>query len=62
VRFAVSLPGKEAQPFDVEIRRDYLDRPRTALAKSREMELLVKEMRIQAADNIIQTLAAIEVN
>lgn len=62
VRSAVSLPGKEAQPFDVEIRRDYLDDPRTALAKSREMELLVKEMRIQAADNIIQTLAAIEVN
>lgn len=62
VRFAVTLPEKEAQPFDIEIRRDYLDDPRTALAKSREMELLVKEMRVQAADKIIQTLAAIEVN
>ena len=62
VEFAVSLPGKEAQPFKIEIRRDYLDDPRTALAKSREMELLVKEMRIQAADRILQSMASTEVN
>lgn len=62
VKFAVILPGKEAQPFMVEIRRDYLDDPRTALAKSREMELLTKEMRIQAADRILQALATTEVN
>lgn len=62
VRFTVTLPEKESQSFDIEIRRDYLDDPRTALAKSREMELLVKEMRIQAADKLIQTLAAIEVD
>ncbi|QYJ79647.1 LPS assembly lipoprotein LptE [Shewanella acanthi] len=62
VEFAVALPGKESQPFKIEIRRDYLDDPRTALAKSREMELLVKEMRIQAADRILQTMASTEVN
>ncbi|ESE39181.1 LPS assembly lipoprotein LptE [Shewanella decolorationis] len=62
VEFAVALPGKEAQPFKIEIRRDYLDDPRTALAKSREMELLVKEMRIQAADRILQSMASAEVN
>lgn len=62
VEFAVALPGKEAQPFKIEIRRDYLDDPRTALAKSREMELLVKEMRIQAADRVLQSLASTEVN
>ncbi|MCL1088326.1 LPS assembly lipoprotein LptE [Shewanella profunda] len=62
VEFAVALPGKEAQPFKIEIRRDYLDDPRTALAKSREMELLVKEMRVQAADRILQSMASIEVN
>ncbi|MCH4295705.1 LPS assembly lipoprotein LptE [Shewanella sp. 3B26] len=62
VQFAVAIPGEEAKPFNVEIRRDYLDDPRTALAKSREMELLVKEMRQQAADNLIQTLAAIGEN
>ncbi|MFV7772611.1 MULTISPECIES: LPS-assembly lipoprotein LptE [Shewanella] len=62
VRFAVQYPEREAKAFDVDIHRDYLDDPRTALAKSREMELLVKEMRIQAADQILQILASIETN
>lgn len=62
VSFVVQQPQREAQSFDVDIHRDYLDDPRTALAKSREMELLVKEMRIQAADQIIQILASIETN
>jgi LPS-assembly lipoprotein len=62
VSFIVQQPEREAQRFDVDIHRDYLDDPRTALAKSREMELLVKEMRIQAADQIIQILASIETN
>ncbi|MCG9697415.1 LPS assembly lipoprotein LptE [Shewanella sp. Isolate11] len=62
VSFAVQVPNRESQRFDVDIHRDYLDDPRTALAKSREMELLVKEMRIQAADQIIQILASIETN
>ncbi|QSX29182.1 MULTISPECIES: LPS-assembly lipoprotein LptE [Shewanella] len=61
VDFAVRMPGKEAQPFSVEIRRDYLDDPRTALAKSREMEMLLREMRLQAADSLIQTLATTEI-
>ncbi|MGS0726763.1 LPS-assembly lipoprotein LptE, partial [Shewanella sp. 0m-11] len=62
VSFAVQMPGAESQRFDVAIHRDYLDDPRTALAKSREMELLLKEMRVQAADRIIQTLASTKVN
>ncbi|WP_299788748.1 LPS assembly lipoprotein LptE [uncultured Shewanella sp.] len=62
VTFAVHLPEGEAQTFEVDIHRDYLDDPRTALAKSREMELLLKEMRIQAADQMIQILASIERN
>ncbi|GGZ06712.1 LPS assembly lipoprotein LptE [Shewanella fodinae] len=61
VFFSIAMPDKEAQSFTAEVRRDYLDDPRTALAKSREMDLLVKEMRVQAADYIIQTLAATEV-
>lgn len=62
VSFAVQLPQAESQRFEVDIHRDYLDDPRTALAKSREMQLLLKEMRNQAADRIIQTLAATEIN
>ncbi len=60
VNYAVVQANKQPQSFMVEIRRDYLDDPRTALAKSREMEMLVKEMRMQAADKIIQQLATIE--
>lgn len=62
VKIAVTLPDSDPRFYDVEIRRDYLDDPRTALAKSREMDLLTKEMRIQAADRIVQTLSSIEVN
>ena len=59
VHYSVALPGAEAQFFDAEVRRDYQDDPRTALAKNREMDLLVKEMRVQAADYIVQALASI---
>lgn len=62
VSFSVQLPEGESQRFEVDIHRDYLDDPRTALAKSREMQLLLKEMRAQAADRMIQTLATIKVN
>ena len=61
VNFAVTFPSQESQLFYVNIHRDYLDDPRTAFAKSREMEMLLKEMRIQAADQMIQTLATIEI-
>ncbi|MBV7315880.1 LPS assembly lipoprotein LptE [Shewanella sp. NIFS-20-20] len=62
VNFSVRFDKQAAKVFDVVIRRDYLDDPRTALAKSKEMELLLKEMRIQAADKIIQTLSTVETN
>ncbi|MGZ9899237.1 LPS-assembly lipoprotein LptE [Shewanella gaetbuli] len=59
VNYTVTLPDNEPIEYQAEIRRDYQDDPRTALAKSREMELLTREMRVQAADQIIQTLASI---
>ncbi|WP_434940682.1 LPS assembly lipoprotein LptE [Shewanella sp. HL-SH8] len=59
VNYTVMLPEQEPTEFQAEIRRDYQDDPRTALAKSREMEILTREMRAQAADSIIQTLASI---
>lgn len=61
VKFAVGFQGKPSQSFDLEIRRDYLDDPRTALAKNRELDLLLKEMRAEAADRIIRTLSSIKV-
>ena len=62
VNYTVTPPDGDPKEYKAEIRRDYLDDPRTALAKSREMELLTKEMRIQAADKIVQTLASIDVS
>ena len=59
VNYTVMLPEQEPTEFQAEVRRDYQDDPRTALAKSREMEILTREMRAQAADSIIQTLASI---
>lgn len=59
VNYTVMLPEQEPTEFQAEIRRDYQDDPRTALAKSREMEILTREMRAQAADSIIQILASI---
>ncbi|GAA4892176.1 LPS exporter LptE [Ferrimonas pelagia] len=61
VSFFVTVGEQEPQPFDIEIRRDYLDDPRTALAKNRELELLLSEMREQAADRILRALAATQI-
>ena len=57
VNYQLDQPGDEPRSFKIEIRRDYLDDPQTAQAKSREMELLLKEMRIQAADQIVRQLS-----
>ena len=50
-------PNQEARPFTVTIRRDYLDDPQTAQAKSREREQLLREIRQQASRQIIQQLS-----
>ncbi|MBY5990527.1 LPS assembly lipoprotein LptE [Ferrimonas balearica] len=62
VRFSVTVAEQAPQNFDIEIRRDYLDDPRTALAKNRELELLLGEMRAQAADRILRALSATKVD
>ncbi|MFT4925264.1 MAG: LPS-assembly lipoprotein [Phenylobacterium sp.] len=59
VRYAVILPEQPAQQFDFEIYRDYQDDPESALAKSKEMKLILREMRQQAADKIIRQLASL---
>ena len=50
-------PNQEPRPFTVTIRRDYLDDPQTAQAKSREREQLLREIRQQASRQIIQQLS-----
>jgi LPS-assembly lipoprotein len=61
VACSITLPDKPVQQFDIQIRRDYLDDPRTALAKNRELERLLEEMRQEAADRIIRALSTTKV-
>lgn len=56
VRYTVFLPdGTEVRQV-FEITRDYQDDPDQALAKSRELDLVLKEMREEAADLILRRL------
>jgi LPS-assembly lipoprotein len=50
----------EPQDFNFELNRDYQDDPNLALAKSRELSLLLSEMRKSAADKILRDLARIQ--
>lgn len=60
VRYEVMFADNEKQRFQFDVSRDYQDNPDRALAKTRELTLLRKEMRIEAADKILRDLASIE--
>lgn len=53
-------PSDEIQDFRFELNRDYQDDPNLALAKSRELSLLLSEMRQSAADKILRDMARIQ--
>ncbi len=57
VHYQVRFTGEDAQDFRFELYRDYQDDPNLALAKSRELSLLLSEMRTSAADKILRDLA-----
>lgn len=59
VHYQVRFTGEEAKTFRFELYRDYQDDPNLALAKSRELSLLLSEMRNSAADRILRDLARI---
>lgn len=59
VDYQVRLPEQQAQRFSVKLHRDFLDDPRQALAKSREQELLLTELRGLVADQILRQLATL---
>ncbi|WP_019029825.1 LPS assembly lipoprotein LptE [Colwellia piezophila] len=60
VEYQVRFSGEDAQNFRFELYRDYQDDPNLALAKSRELSLLLSEMRTSAADKILRDLARIQ--
>lgn len=49
VRYQLLQSNRAPQVFQLEVFRDYQDDPNFALAKSREREILVQEMRVEAA-------------
>ena len=60
LRYSIQSPGYPAKSFTFNLYRDFLDNPAQALAKSREEELLTKEVRAIAADHIITTMLSLK--
>lgn len=60
IRFQVVFPGKEAQSFEFDVTREYQDDPDAILAKSRELDLVLSELRQQAVDRMVRMLPSIE--
>ncbi len=60
VDYSLSSPGYKTQNFSVNLYRDFIENASQALAKSREEEILTRELRSIAADQIISTMLSIE--
>ena len=50
VRYALTMPDGEPQQYQFELFRDYQDDPNQALAKAKELDLMLGELRQQAAN------------
>ncbi|WP_413701572.1 LPS assembly lipoprotein LptE [Psychromonas sp. KJ10-10] len=57
--YSIQSPGYEPQNFNVNVYRDFLDDSEQALAKSRESELLTKELRVIAQLIILLILCSV---
>jgi len=60
VHYQLRFSGEDAQNFRFELYRDYQDDPNFALAKSRELSLLLSEMRTAASDKMLRDMARIQ--
>jgi LPS-assembly lipoprotein len=58
--YQVITPDETSHDLRVDIIREYIDDPDAVLAKSRELDLIVSEMREEAADRVIRQLATLE--
>lgn len=57
VSYALTMPETEPQLYQFELYRDYQDDPNQALAKAKELDLMLGELREQAANRIIRQLS-----
>ncbi|MBE1287246.1 MAG: hypothetical protein GJ671_05940 [Alteromonadaceae bacterium] len=56
LRYQLSVDSASI-PLEINILRDYQDDPKQVLAKSLELELIMQELRNQAAEQLLRTLA-----
>jgi LPS-assembly lipoprotein len=56
VKYQLLLPGEEPKQYQLELNRDYQDDPDRALAKSKELDMLLTELRGQAVARILRQL------
>lgn len=59
-KYQLIFENEDIREFTVELNRDYIDDPNLALAKSRELTLMLSEMRQKAAERILRNLASIQ--
>jgi LPS-assembly lipoprotein len=62
VAYEVRINNKEPQTFRFDLTRDYQDDPNVALAKSRELALLLSEMRNEATNRILRNLSTVNID
>lgn len=59
VHYQLRFAEQDPQDFRFELYQDYQDDPNLALAKSRELTLLLSELRVKSADKILRDMASI---
>jgi LPS-assembly lipoprotein len=58
VNYQVTFPNAEPISNTMSVSREYQDDPQQILAKSRELELVMNEMRLETADRMIRLLSS----